>query len=224
MPTVTIGDQAGATYTGCEATYIDAGAPTTNSGTASAISVYSFQKHSLLRFTGLSNITGPVSVSAATLYVNAEWIAAGTGNNTLDTYKCLRSWVETEATWNVYATGSSWATAGGRGTGDVNAGASASNVLTTSYPAYKALTSAQLAADVEGWINSGSNNGWLVIHNQDGVDNGSQFDFSSDDNATTTIRPYLEITYSEQTQTRGVLKRSTDSIAPALGVGGGGFA
>jgi len=64
----------------------------------------------LFRFSGLSNIVGPVSVSSAQIYINR--VFSNTGTITIDARRVLRSWVDPNASWNEYETSLSWASGG----------------------------------------------------------------------------------------------------------------
>lgn len=68
------------------------------------------QFHALIDFT-LSSGSGTISAVTLNLYK-----AANGGTNTgvnVEVHECTRTWVENQATWNIYSTGNSWTTAGG---------------------------------------------------------------------------------------------------------------
>lgn len=60
-----------------------------------------------------------------------------TVTSTLYVYRCLRNWVENQATWNIYSTGNNWGTAGARNS-------------TTDYYATKLGSISQAAAESTG--------------------------------------------------------------------------
>jgi hypothetical protein len=118
-------------FSGTETTYVGEENPTyayedDASASMSSGSTSAEVFHSLVRFTGLSNITGSPTVSSATEYLYA---GGGFGTFGMDVNACSRAWVQDEATWNIYSTGNSWATAGGTGTGDIITPASDTNTI-----------------------------------------------------------------------------------------------
>lgn len=194
MPTVLISNNTGADFSGTEDVKIRSITPTSNYGTHVEInahnnSVPSDVENFLIRFTGLSNITGPVVVSSCTLelYLTLNFLSA----QNADLFRQLRTWTESGATWNTYDGTNNWATAGGTGSGDIAASASATTLINATV-GYYAFSSAQLASDVQNIINGvASNNGWL------GTPNGANLGavFASSD-GTDGQRPKLTFTYT----------------------------
>jgi len=98
--------------------YLEQWNPTTNNGTGTEIRLTSWTggaRRSILAFDGITDIPADATIDDATLSV--YYFAWGTsdpvGKNQLF-YKLDRNdWVESQATWNVYSTGNSWASAGG---------------------------------------------------------------------------------------------------------------
>src|SRR5215471_11098624 len=97
----TIGGNTGNTYSGVADTQIAQSYPTTNFSTDTTLEASKYasgdHRNTLIKFTGLSSITGPVNVIAATLYLNAN---ASYGTNNLAAYRLLRNWVTNQASWN----------------------------------------------------------------------------------------------------------------------------
>ena len=184
-------------YAGTIDTYIVQDATTTNYGTSAtshsrAANGGGYIRNILISF-DLSSITGPVTVTNATLSI----LRGGThdGDSTCSAYRLLRNWVETEATWNVYSTGNSWSTAGAAyNNADRDVDLSAAVILDTIGDLeWKDFSSAQLAADVQDMINNGSNYGWVLFLNTSPV---AWHVFVSSEDVTTTNRPKLTITYT----------------------------
>lgn len=204
MTTATIGDNTGNTYSGTDDGQIKQAAATTNYGSSTTMEVHKYGSgdhcNSLVKFSGLSNIAGPVTVSSATIYLYLTNNANTAGSVTIDCYRLLRNWVEAQATWNIYSTGNSWTTAGGLSSGnDIAASITASKSITNGAldtGVYHAFTSAQLATDVQDIINgSASNYGWHFSRN--GAGNDSMFHtFNTSENASDNTRPYLEVVYT----------------------------
>lgn len=195
MPTVIISDNTtGADFSGSEDSDINESLPNFNEGGNSTLNTWqdtgsSNERKSLIRFTGLTNITGPVTVSSATLSVYA------TGDDTASTfnvYRVLRAWTEANSTWNNYTTSTAWATAGANSSGTDIASSATATAVTGGNAAYVDISTAQLAADVEDMINNGGNNGWILVWNS-GSD--SQFVHRSSE-GTDGQRPKLSVTYT----------------------------
>lgn len=70
-----------------------------------------FTRHSWIKwdFSSLSPAS-IISSAVISLYILSN---AANGANDLQAFRLKRNWVETEATWNNYASGSAWSTAGG---------------------------------------------------------------------------------------------------------------
>ena len=95
-----------------------------------------------------------------------------------------------DATWlhTIFNT-STWTSPGG----DFNAGASATtNVMGIGSYAWASL---QMVADVQGWLDTAATNfGWLMLANE--VINPGAKRFDSRENATVSVRPVLEVTFT----------------------------
>ena len=197
MPTVTIGANTTDTYSGAIDCQLHLPEPTMNVNSTSVqlTTPTDWESAGLLAFTGLSNITGPVTVSAATLYLYKNQESPSFYNPTAYCRRVLRNWVENQATWNVYSTGNSWTTAGAKGDGtDRVATATTLSGLGSALNQYHAQ--AISTADVEGWINGTfSNYGWLINI----VESTDQFWKFVSNTGTDGQRPYLSVTYEAAT-------------------------
>jgi hypothetical protein len=198
MPTVVIGNNTGDDYSGTEDTMLRSAFPDDNYGSNIDFNVqrYASGNHvtSLVRFTGLSSISSRVSVSSASLYIFKN--GGNSNNNTITARALLRNWSESVATWNVYSTGNSWATAGGLSDGTDRSSNVSATIISGDTGEYKTFSSAQLAADVEGCINGdASNYGWH-FERTDGSNDSTYSEFSSSNNDDGQ-RPYLSVTYTE---------------------------
>ena len=104
-------------YAGCVDNWIYAFYPTTNYGTntwGNGIGYYSNAvKRSLIKF-DVSAIPSTATVTSAKLRLLMYTIGA---NRTVEAYQVLRPWTQTGSTWNNYATGLAWTTAGCGGVG-----------------------------------------------------------------------------------------------------------
>ena len=178
-------------YTGTRDAEIRAGQATQNFGTDTNLEVDGddggFDLAALLRW----QIT-PADIPAGSLIVGAS-ISLDVTNETGGPYEItqiLRDWDESQATWNVFRTGLSWAAPGA--TGAVDHGA----VLATigSAPVGRqtfAFNSAGIDI-VRQWLSGTASNFGVVIGNPT-TTNG--FDFSSREVVTPANRPTLSVSY-----------------------------
>lgn len=168
--TLIISDNPGASYTGAT----DAQVAKAYSDIASnygglgemLVSKWEAQyvSNALLKFSGLSGITGPVVVDSAKLRLLCSYSHQDTGtSNVLSLYSCNKPWVEGQVSWMEFATGSSWDTPGGMSTTDHAATASASTIAPNTTGNWVEWSSPGVASDVQAWINgTATNNGWLL--------------------------------------------------------------
>ncbi len=215
MPTVTIGDNTGGsanTFTGTDDARLHQQTPTTNEGGTGAIEASRFSggdhNTGLIRFSGLSNITGPVTVTSARIRL---WQFLNSGTNTVSAYECSRAWVEAECTWNNYSTGNAWNTAGalGAGTDYVNSVLDTITTATVSDESYLDFDSAAIAALVQDWINGVKTNNGIVFLRTDGQNDATFHSFQSSE-GNNGERPILEVTYTEGSG-------STTVVVPSAG-------
>lgn len=204
MPTVVISDNtSGADFSGVEDARIRLAAPTTNDGSGATLEATAYDvgddNRSLIRFAGLSNIPSTATITSVTLTINCSTnLANVVAPNEVVIHRCLRAFVEGQATWNIYSTGNSWATAGGLGTGDAVASASHTEAPSAG-TGDKAFSSAGLLADVQAWVDgSVANNGWLIKHSGDpsGSLQTKVYEFVSSEGADGS-RPRLSVTYTD---------------------------
>lgn len=193
-----------ASYTGCESVRIDGSDATTNKigdGQLKVKGNYTegYRRHAILRF-DISDIPAGSTISAVTLEITHYDIEVA---STVYLHKNLRSWVESEATWNIYSTGNNWTTAGAQSDGNDISGTygtatGALSTLTTAgdevagdkdtFATSSAfVTAAQSALDGDGILNleitpEQENNVWTLI--------------ADDENATASYRPKLTVTWS----------------------------
>ena len=103
-------------YVGTSDTYISKSAPTINYGSAGTVTISgpsTAPKRGLLRF-DISAVPLSCKVKSAALVLNIT----DSAQNGYWIYEMKRNWSETQATWNQYATGLNWQTAGAGGAND----------------------------------------------------------------------------------------------------------
>ena len=102
-----------------------------------------------------------------------------------------RNWSESSATWNQYASGSNWATAGANGSTD--RGTTVLGTVTASANgAYTINLNTAGIARVQSWVDNPSANYGMIL--MDGA-NSNGLDFSSSEASTTSQRPKLTVNY-----------------------------
>lgn len=213
MPTVVIGNNTGDDYSGVDDTHIKESHATNNYGSNSTYETTKYASsdhtHSLIRFSGLSSISGTVSVSSATLYQRLSAQDGSANAYTVTIRLLLRNWIEgTQAgddrsndlpyscCYNEYGGGNSWTSAGALSNGNDRSSTSSGDFAVTGDYGYQSFSSEQFATDVENIINESiSNNGW---HGErtDSQDDSRYKVFISSEGADGQ-RPYLSVTYTE---------------------------
>lgn len=199
MTVVVIGDNTGDDYSGTEDANIRNDNPTTNYGSATAGEVTKYDasthRHWCLKFSGLSNVTGPVTANSAT--VDLYLVSGGGGTPTHGLRMILVNWVEAEVTYNIHSTGNNWTTAGGLSDGNdrsATVSGSAASINTTA--GYKTHSGSGLGTDCAGFVNGTYNNyGWHV-ERTDGANDSVWRQFRHSE-GTDGQRPYLTFDYTE---------------------------
>lgn len=193
MTITVIGDNTGNDFAGTEDTQLHSANTTTNYGTELVFESTKYNAanhiHSCLSFSGLSNITGPVTVSSATISLRLH--DASGANHTVSLYLLLRNFVEAQATWNIFSTANNWQTAGGLGANDKSGTLSSSASINTTFD-YKSFTGTQLNTDTANFINGTvSNYGWHLSRTDGADDLGWRVWRSSE--FTDGSRPYITV-------------------------------
>ena len=196
MPVITITQNTtGGTHSGTEDTFVRQTVPTTNGDSTDYLLVSSEgasdRGNTLIRFT-MPGVLSGATINSVTLKL---YVQGFTTFKTLGVHRCLRAWTETGATWNKFDGSADWATAGGTGTGDIEATASASVLMSASTSFYQDFTSAGLAADVAAWAGGTANNGWLIKRNDYTAGDGHWAIYNRSE-GTDATRPQLVIDYT----------------------------
>jgi hypothetical protein len=189
QPPVTVSFQDGVSgYTGTRDTKLISASPTINFGTDGKLELDGSPDQSSLLSWNVTGIPSGSTVQSVDISVN---ITNGSGD-TYEFYQMLRPWVETQATWNVYATAQSWQTAGADGSADRGSTVLGS-ITGAKGPATISLNPAGVAV-VQGWVNNPVSNFGFVISDYVTASNG--LDLSSREAGTVANRPKLTVTYS----------------------------
>lgn len=200
MTTATISANTGATYSGSDDCQIKESTPTFAYGGGGypdmEVSAYGVADwcNSVIAFPALSSISGPVMVTSATLRIYQIADDGGASTHTLSAFRALRPWTEAGATWNTYNGTNAWGTAGAKASSDRSTTTSATASSPASSTGYVDFTGAQLAADIQAFINgSQSNYGW-VLARTDGANDSTWRQFATS-LGSDGQRPVLSITY-----------------------------
>lgn len=173
--------------------YIEQNAATANRGTTinlNATESPGQNRYSLVKFDFSAFVPAGATITLATLSLYCLATASG---RTIGVYRLLRTdWVEMEATWNVFKTGSNWGTAGALNT-------------STDYTTTDAATAASVAvgqwlnetvtAQVQTALDSVGGVAHFLIKDT-GADAYVANGWSSRDNTTAANRPKLYIEYT----------------------------
>jgi hypothetical protein len=95
--------------------YYSEGSPTSNNGTSDKFYIGNSSKNrGILKF-DLTKGTNPPPTGAIVIGTPQIELYCGgyRTSKTLAAYECLKNWVESQVTWNIYSTGNNWDTAGG---------------------------------------------------------------------------------------------------------------
>jgi hypothetical protein len=126
------------------------------------------------------------------LSVEITFNVANTSSDSYELYEMKRSWIETEATWDEYASALSWEIPGAAGSAD--RGSTVLGILTG--PALE-ITTISLNSDgvavVQSWVDNPSLNYGFICLDYVNADNG--MDFSSRESEMVSNRPKLTVTY-----------------------------
>ncbi|MEW6093469.1 MAG: LamG-like jellyroll fold domain-containing protein [Chloroflexota bacterium] len=147
---------------------------------------------SLLKF-DLSSIPSNATVLSVTLTLTVT-SDGSTAARDICVYRLKRDWVESQATWNIYATGSYWQTGGAGGANDYDS----TNIGCTSMAAEEAVgtqkTWALSTAAIQEMVSGSWTNKSFLLRMT--TESNSAYSFASSDNATASYRPKLVIEYT----------------------------
>lgn len=213
MTVTVIGDNTGDDYAGTEDTQLKEGSPTTNYETSDPIEITKWAAsdytHSVVSFSGLSNVSVSDTVSAATLnlyIVGTSAAAAGYA----DIRRLLRNWVVSQVTWDDYATSSAWTAGGAEDTTNDRSSTITGTMVVDTSGGYYGTSAANLVTDVQNFVDgTWSNYGW---HYERNGASHNQFTTVRTETGTDGQRPYLSVTHA-----------AVGAVIPLLlqGMGGG---
>ena len=179
-------------------TYLLSSSATANYGTSSDIgigedngSTNKFAR-SLLKF-DLSSIPSNATVTSATLSL---WTSSDKADNdgTVRVYRLKAPFNETQATWNLAATGVSWEAPGAAGTNDRESADIGSVQILANEPLNTEKQVMLSTARIQEFVNGTfTNNGFILVTESELND---RFNYKSSDTSTATQRPKLVVEYT----------------------------
>ena len=174
--------------------WIREGNPTTNYGTTGTMLIGFISGNGiargLIKF-DLTKGTNPINSTKAVVSTDATltlYCDEYFTTKTLAAYECLRNWVESESTWNIYSTGNNWTTVGAGSAGNDYNSTSVGSVSVSSTGA-KDITIPK--ALIQKWVDT--QNYGLVLRNTSEADNYNRFVSSA--GTTASQRPKLTFEY-----------------------------
>ena len=181
-------------YAGTSDTYLSENAPTSNFGSSAALVLDgndpSPTGNDLVTVIKWDTSSIPAGSLVDSAQIAIDVFDASTGS--YEIYEMKRYWIESEATWNIFAAGNNWQTPGANG--PLDRGSTVLGAVTASAVGpYTISLGPDALTLVQSWIDTpGSNNG-LIIAN---TTTGNGLDFRSSEYGTATSRPKLTISYS----------------------------
>lgn len=114
---------------------------------------------------------------------------------TLRVYRCLRNWVELQATWNIFSTGNAWATAGcGNNATDYDGAVELGNVSVPASPTLNTpISITLLAAEIQKMFDGTYSNYGFFLKVDTETDD--MISYASRSNGTVAYRPVLSVLY-----------------------------
>lgn len=178
-------------YAGTRDTYIEQAAATTTHGTSSTNRIDGDNGSGVDLSTLISWDVSSIPAGSIVREVTVTGNVTNLTNNDYQLFELRRAWSDTQATWNVASTGTTWATAGALGTADRG-----TTVLGTFAPraigSYTLTLNASGVAVVQRWVDTPSTNHGFVIANTGSADGTA---FSSASATTVSQRPRLSVGY-----------------------------
>lgn len=198
MTIASIGEGTGVTYAGENDTNLLELSPTNTNDSQTTIFPYSpsagNRRHGLIIYTGLSNISPSVVVSAVDFQLRNS---STTANITVALHRVLVPWTASQASWNLRSTGVNWTAGGGFNSTDVDMTPVATFALNTGTDFINITGNSALNSLVEGWINGTiPNYGLMVVRSPDTAYDGVLSSINGGLAPTAASRPKLTVTYT----------------------------
>lgn len=171
-------------------------APTTNYGTNDSLYIAAMNSGAtlyagILKFDFSAVVPAGATITLATLSLNC---ASNVASRTITVYRLLRTdWVENQATWNIYKSGSNWGTAGALGSG---VDFTSTDAATAASVTNGEWLNENVTAQVQTALNSVGRVAHFLVRDLGTPNAGSGNIYSSREATTTANRPKLYIEYA----------------------------
>ena len=181
-------------YTGFTDTYINLYAETTAYGSATEVKVRSYDIMAPLMRYDLSSIPANAQITGATLTLYTTY-RSNAGTMSATAHRLLRSWTDSQATWRIAATNTSWEAAGCNGTTQDRTAQAYGSVFLDNVNVSHQIDVTDL---VRHWIAHPGENYGMVLK---GAAQGSsvEYRFASAQYHDITKRPLLRVSYAAPT-------------------------
>jgi hypothetical protein len=177
-------------FTASADTKLRSGNATTNYGTATTLEIDGSPDMGVLLKWDLSSIAAGSIIQAVTFTYNV----VDRSTNTYEIYDLKRNWIESQSTWNNFATGAAntWQSAGAQG--GLDRGLTSLGTVTGTTTGLRTITlNAAGIAAVQAWIDGTAANYGILVQNYATATDG--LDISSRETTTAGNRPTLTVTY-----------------------------
>jgi hypothetical protein len=198
-------------YAGTRDTYISSKSTNTNYGNFTEIWIDGSPDYATLLKWDVSAVPAGSIVNSATIELNVT----NTSSGTYEVYSLQRAWDELSATWQQYAAGQNWATAGASNTADRSSTVLGS-VAPSNMGTYVITLNAAGVAAVQAWVNNPAANHGVLIQDY-GISSGA--DFLSSETPNATQRPKLVINYQPPATLAALAAFGAGNEAPVVNVG-----
>lgn len=177
-------------YSGTRDTMLEGSAPTTKNGSDTSLSVEAATKRLSLLSWDLSGVVPP---GAAVQAVSLALEVSDKSPEVFNLYAAKRAWQEDQATWKVFASGSSWQSGGAAGANDRGTTVLGSFSAPTTGAATITLNAAGVAV-VQAWVDDPASNHGFIL---DGPGSSNRLEFRASEYGTKAQRPKLTVTWHE---------------------------
>jgi hypothetical protein len=175
-------------YAGAKDVTIYSASPTRNLGSASTLGMQGTQRRSSLMAWDLTQV--PVTAKIQKVDITFNTMNASVNNFAI--YEIKQPWVESQASWNNYATGKTWVSVGAASVSDrgtTSLGVFSSRALGT----YTLTLNTAGLALVQNWVKNPATNRGIIFDDNLAADLAT---VSSKEDANVNNRPKLSVTYT----------------------------
>jgi hypothetical protein len=198
-------------YAGTRDTYINSKSTGTNFGTSTTLLIDGSPDYATLLKWDVSAVPAGSIVNSAAIELNVT----NTSSGTYELYALQRAWDELSATWQRYAVGQDWATAGASNNADRSSTVLASVQPTSTGTLRIMFNSAGIAA-VQAWIDNGTANHGVLIQDYS-ISSGA--DFRSSETTSAAQRPKLIINYQAPATLAALAAFGSENQPPVVNAG-----